>query len=300
MVAKIADAIIEGRTEAESDYDESSYDAQYAQYDANAAAARSRRAPREEAPAPHRPHNRTRRPTHHPSGEASLEFRDQYKPIRRRGQAPARGHRRRHDRLPQRSRAGERRLRSRQARAGRARSSARRQEEPSAPRNEGLVGSYVHTGGKIGVLVEVNCETDFVARSARFGDLVKDVAMHIAAMSPVYVSRDDGAGGDRRDAARRAARGDPGRQEARDRRQDRRRQVEQVVRGVRAARSGVHQGRFPDRRRADWLRRRRPRREDRRPPLCEVRAWAKTRDDRAPRLRECGPETVGRSIRGRG
>jgi elongation factor Ts len=57
--------------------------------------------------------------------------------------------------------------------------------------NEGIVGSYIHAGGKIGVLVEVNCETDFVARSARFGELVKDVAMHIAAMSPVYLSRSE-------------------------------------------------------------------------------------------------------------
>jgi len=56
---------------------------------------------------------------------------------------------------------------------------------------EGLVGQYIHAGGKIGVLVEVNCETDFVARSAKFGELVKDVAMHIAAMSPQYVNRAD-------------------------------------------------------------------------------------------------------------
>ena len=57
--------------------------------------------------------------------------------------------------------------------------------------NEGSIGSYIHAGGKIGVLIEVNCETDFVARSARFGDLVKDIAMHVAAMSPQYVSRED-------------------------------------------------------------------------------------------------------------
>ncbi|HEY7412776.1 MAG TPA: translation elongation factor Ts [Vicinamibacteria bacterium] len=58
--------------------------------------------------------------------------------------------------------------------------------------NEGLVGSYVHpVGGKIGVLVEVNCETDFVAKTAEFQTLVKDVAMHIAASSPVYVSKEE-------------------------------------------------------------------------------------------------------------
>jgi elongation factor Ts len=56
---------------------------------------------------------------------------------------------------------------------------------------EGAVGSYIHAGGKIGVLVEVNCETDFVARTDDFQDLVKDVAMHIAAAEPRYVSRDE-------------------------------------------------------------------------------------------------------------
>jgi elongation factor Ts len=56
--------------------------------------------------------------------------------------------------------------------------------------NEGLVGSYIHAGGKIGVLVEVNCETDFVARNERFKELVRDVAMHITAMSPQYLDRE--------------------------------------------------------------------------------------------------------------
>jgi elongation factor Ts len=56
--------------------------------------------------------------------------------------------------------------------------------------NEGLVGSYIHVGGKIGVLVEVNCETDFVARNESFVELVRDIAMHIAAMPVKYVSRD--------------------------------------------------------------------------------------------------------------
>jgi elongation factor Ts len=56
---------------------------------------------------------------------------------------------------------------------------------------EGLVGAYVHPGGKIGVLVEVNCETDFVARTGGFQELVKDLAMQVAAASPAYVSRED-------------------------------------------------------------------------------------------------------------
>ena len=54
---------------------------------------------------------------------------------------------------------------------------------------EGVVGSYIHMGGKVGVLVEVNCETDFAARSEEFQQLVKDIAMHIAAAEPRYVSR---------------------------------------------------------------------------------------------------------------
>jgi elongation factor Ts len=56
---------------------------------------------------------------------------------------------------------------------------------------EGVVGSYIHMGGKVGVLVEVNCETDFVARSEEFHQLVKDIAMHVAAAEPRYVSREE-------------------------------------------------------------------------------------------------------------
>jgi elongation factor Ts len=67
--------------------------------------------------------------------------------------------------------------------------SARKKEGRVAA--EGAVGSYIHMGGKVGVLVEVNCETDFVARSDAFQQLVKDVAMHIAAAEPRYVSREE-------------------------------------------------------------------------------------------------------------
>jgi len=56
---------------------------------------------------------------------------------------------------------------------------------------EGLVGSYIHMGGKIGVLVEVNCESDFVARTEQFQMLVKELALHIAAADPKYVSREE-------------------------------------------------------------------------------------------------------------
>lgn len=57
--------------------------------------------------------------------------------------------------------------------------------------NEGAVGTYIHAGGKIGVLIEINCESDFVARTEDFQDLLKDVAMHIAATDPRYVRRED-------------------------------------------------------------------------------------------------------------
>src|ERR1044071_8242040 len=56
---------------------------------------------------------------------------------------------------------------------------------------EGIVGSYIHMGGKVGVLVEVNCETDFVARGEEFQQLVKDVAMHVAAAEPRYATREE-------------------------------------------------------------------------------------------------------------
>jgi elongation factor Ts len=56
---------------------------------------------------------------------------------------------------------------------------------------EGLVGSYIHAGGKIGVLVEVNCETDFVAKNETFQAFVKDISMHIAAASPQFVRREE-------------------------------------------------------------------------------------------------------------
>jgi elongation factor Ts len=56
---------------------------------------------------------------------------------------------------------------------------------------EGAVESYIHAGGKVGVLVEVNCETDFVGKTEQFRSFVRDLAMHIAAASPIYVKRED-------------------------------------------------------------------------------------------------------------
>jgi elongation factor Ts len=57
--------------------------------------------------------------------------------------------------------------------------------------SQGSVGSYIHMGGKIGVLVELNCESDFVARTEQFASLTKEIAMHIAAADPRYVRRED-------------------------------------------------------------------------------------------------------------
>jgi len=57
--------------------------------------------------------------------------------------------------------------------------------------SEGLIGHYIHMGGKIGVLVEVNCESDFVARTDKFQELTREVAMHIAAANPTWVRRED-------------------------------------------------------------------------------------------------------------
>ena len=57
--------------------------------------------------------------------------------------------------------------------------------------SQGLVSAYVHPGSQIGVIVEVNCETDFVAKTTEFQSLVKDIAMHVAALSPLYVSKED-------------------------------------------------------------------------------------------------------------
>jgi elongation factor Ts len=73
----------------------------------------------------------------------------------------------------------------------RAKGAAKAAKRAGKDAGEGVVGSYIHMGGRIGVLVEVNCETDFVARTEDFAALVKDIAMHIAASRPLAVSADD-------------------------------------------------------------------------------------------------------------
>ncbi len=78
-------------------------------------------------------------------------------------------------------------------------SAAKRGERAAA---EGVVASYIHAGGKIGVLVEVDCETDFVARNDQFQEFARDVALHVAAANPRYVSEEDIPEADREAEAR--------------------------------------------------------------------------------------------------
>jgi len=68
---------------------------------------------------------------------------------------------------------------------------ARAKEKMAREASQGAIGSYIHLNGKIGVLVEVNCESDFVARNEEFGILVKNIAMHIAAANPDYVASEE-------------------------------------------------------------------------------------------------------------
>jgi elongation factor Ts len=73
----------------------------------------------------------------------------------------------------------------------RKRGMASAQKKATRSTNEGAVGTYIHAGGKIGVLVELNCESDFVARTEDFQELLRDIAMHIAATDPRFVSREE-------------------------------------------------------------------------------------------------------------
>src|SRR5580693_5601535 len=73
----------------------------------------------------------------------------------------------------------------------RKRGMASAQKKAARVTNEGAVGSYVHAGGKIAVLLELNCESDFVAKTDDFQELLKDVAMHIAASDPRYIRPED-------------------------------------------------------------------------------------------------------------
>ena len=73
----------------------------------------------------------------------------------------------------------------------RKRGLARAAKRAGRSTGEGLIGSYIHMGGKIGVLIELNCESDFVAKTDEFQALLKDLSMHIAAASPLYANQED-------------------------------------------------------------------------------------------------------------
>ncbi len=116
--------------------------------------------------------------------------------------------------------------------------------------NAGLIDYYIHPGAQVGVLIEVNCETDFVARNDDFKGFVHDVAIHIAASSPLWVSRDDipedvKASEMEIYAAQAKTSGKAGSRA----RQDRRRQTGQVVRRRRTLGAAVRQGSGQDDRR---------------------------------------------------
>jgi elongation factor Ts len=68
------------------------------------------------------------------------------------------------------------------------------QKKTERAANQGLVEAYIHTGGRIGALVEVNCETDFVARTGEFKELVHNLAMQVAAMPPQFITQDEASG----------------------------------------------------------------------------------------------------------
>ena len=112
----------------------------------------------------------------------------------------------------------------------RTRGHARAAKRSGRTTSQGLVGHYIHMGGQVGVLVEVGCESDFVARTDEFQQLVREIAMHIAAANPLYVTRDQVPSEDveREQTIFRAQFGEL-QQAASGHRQDRRRQAEQLL-----------------------------------------------------------------------
>ncbi len=117
---------------------------------------------------------------------------------------------------------------------------------------QGVIGSYIHPGAQLGVLIEVNCESDFVARTDDFQELVHDLAMQVAAADPQFIRKEDVTAGGARQRARHPARPRAGRRQAReDARQDRRRPHEQVLRRGLPVRAALHQGKHHHHRRSD-------------------------------------------------
>ena len=157
--------------------------------------------------------------------------------------------------------------------------------------SEGSVASYIHAGGKIGVLVEVNCESDFVARTDDFKELVHDIAMHIAASDPKFVRKEDVTPADfAREKEIYSGAGHRQRQAAEDCGEDRRRQNGQVLRGGLPATSSLHQGPDDDDRAADRHQDRQAGREHLRPPLCPIQSRRRRRNHRHLPSRKQKPE----------
>ena len=125
-------------------------------------------------------------------------------------------------------------------------------KKASRATKQGLIGTYIHPGGQLGVMVEVNCESDFVARTDDFQELVHDIAMHIAAADPRFIRKEDVAA-DVLEKEKEIARGARARRrQAREgARQDRRRPHGQVLRRGLPARAAVRQGSHPHRS-ASW------------------------------------------------
>ena len=120
---------------------------------------------------------------------------------------------------------------------------ARRAKKATRTTSEGAVASYIHAGGKIGVLVEVNCESDFVARTDDFQELLKDIAMHIAATDPRFIRKEDVTAEDiEREKEIYRAQAAATRQARAGGREDRRRQDGEVLRGGLPAGAALHQG----------------------------------------------------------
>jgi translation elongation factor EF-Ts len=153
----------------------------------------------------------------------------------------------------------------------RKRGMASAQKKAARTTNEGAVGTYIHAGGKIGVLLELNCESDFVARTEDFQELLKDVAMHIAASDPRYVKSEDVTAADiEREKEIYQRPGCRQRQAGKDHRADRRRQDGQVLRGGLPAGAALYQGADHQHQGADWAEGGQAGREHHRAALCAL------------------------------
>ena len=151
-----------------------------------APAARAGAEPAAEGRAAGRPRSRPPRPRPPPTERTPREHRHP----RQAREGAARADRRRNDGLQAGPRGGRRRHRGGDD-GLRSKGLADAAKRAGRAANEGLVDSYIHAGGRVGVLVEVNCETDFVARTDQFQRFVHEVALHVAALKPRYVSADE-------------------------------------------------------------------------------------------------------------